>query len=79
VAVRTDRADQRRAALRAAMGDVFKIAGCGAIGERRGLNNRDRHPLSAMWTGEEETWQVRRSDVHETHGTLMAQPLAAIS
>lgn len=69
-AVGTHRTDQRRAALRAGVSDVFKIAACSAIGERRGFDIRDRHPLSAMWTREDETRQVRRGDVHVTHGTL---------
>jgi hypothetical protein len=68
--VGTHRADQRRAALRAAVSDVFEIAECSTIDERCGLNIRDRHPLSAMWTREDETRQVRRGDVHVTHGTL---------
>jgi hypothetical protein len=64
------RAGQRRAALRAAMSDVFKIAGCGTIGERRGLDDCDRHPLSAMWTGEHEARQARWRNVIVIHGTL---------
>jgi hypothetical protein len=52
------------------MSDVFKIAVCGAIGERRGFDDRDRHPLSAIWTGEHETRQARWRNVIAIHGTL---------
>jgi hypothetical protein len=49
------RADQRRAALHAGMGDVLKIVLRGAISVQRGCDGRNRHPVSAMRAGEEET------------------------
>jgi hypothetical protein len=60
---RPHRAGQRRAALHAAMSNVLKIVRCDAVGEWRWIDARDRHPVPAMWTGKEETWQVRRGAV----------------
>jgi hypothetical protein len=60
---RPHRAGQRRAALHAAMGNVLKIVRCDAVGEWRWIDGRDRHPVPAMWTGKEETWQVQRGAV----------------
>jgi transcriptional regulator with XRE-family HTH domain len=48
---RPHRAGQRRAALHAAMSNVLKIVRRDAVGERRWIDGRDRHPVPAMWTG----------------------------
>jgi hypothetical protein len=61
------RADQRRAALNAGMGDVLKIIRRGAIIVQRGSHGSDRHPVSAMQAGKEETRQVRRGNVLIAH------------
>jgi hypothetical protein len=60
-------ADQRRAALNAGMGDVLKIIRRGAIIVQRGSHGSDRHPISAMQAGKEETRQVRRGNVLIAH------------
>jgi hypothetical protein len=45
---RRHRADQRGAALHAAMGDVFKIVGCSAISQPGGFDGRKHHPVAAL-------------------------------
>jgi hypothetical protein len=45
------RADKRRAALHAGMGDVLKIVRFGAISVQCGCDGRNRHPVSAMRAG----------------------------
>jgi hypothetical protein len=42
------RADQRRAALHAAMGDILKIVQFDTVGIPRCCDGRDRHPVPAM-------------------------------
>ena len=56
---RPSRADHRRAALHAGMGDVLKIVRRGAIFVQRGCDGCDRHPTSAIKAGKEVTRQVR--------------------
>jgi hypothetical protein len=48
---RTHRADQRGAAVNAAMGDVFKIVGCSAATEPGGFDGRKYHPVTALCAG----------------------------
>ena len=55
------RRGQRRAALNATRGDVLKIVGCGAASQPSGCDGRDRHPVSAVRGGEDETRQARWS------------------
>ena len=52
---RPSRTDQRRATVHAAMGDVLEIVRFRAIVIPCGCDGRDRHPVSAMRAGEEET------------------------
>ena len=49
------RASQLRAALHAAMGDLLKIIRFGSVIEPRGRDRGDRHPVSAMRAGEQES------------------------
>jgi acyl-coenzyme A synthetase/AMP-(fatty) acid ligase len=48
-----DGADNRRATLHAAVGDVFKIVGRRSVSEQCGLNCRDHHSMHAKWAGDE--------------------------
>jgi hypothetical protein len=54
------RARQGRAALHAAVSDILKIVGFDAVSEPCRRDGCDYHPMSAMWTGEKESWQARR-------------------
>jgi hypothetical protein len=66
------RAGQKRAALHAGVGDIFKIVQPGtAIQLRRcdGRDGRDYHPVSAMWAGEKEARQARCRNTQVSHGT----------
>jgi hypothetical protein len=67
---RRHRADQRGAALHAAMGDVFKIVGCSATGQPGGFDGRKHHPVTALCTGEHEAWQAGLRKVRAVHGTI---------
>ena len=49
---RPHRADQCRAALHVGMGDVPKIVRIDPLAIRAS-DGRDRHPVSAMWAGEQ--------------------------
>jgi hypothetical protein len=64
---RPSRAYLRRATLNAGMGDVLKIIRCGTISVQRGCDGCDRHPVSAMRAGKEETRQMRWGNVDITH------------
>jgi hypothetical protein len=75
VGERPSRADQRRAALHAAMGDVLKIVRFGAVVISRGCDGCDGHPVAAMRAGEEETRQVRWRNAVATHGAIPFQDL----
>jgi hypothetical protein len=75
VGERPSRADQRRAALHAAMGDVLKVVRFGAVVISRGCDGRDRHPVAAMRAGDEETLQVRWRNAVATHGAIPFQDL----
>jgi hypothetical protein len=59
------RADERRAALHTAMGDILKIVRFGAVRIPRGCGGRDRHPVSTMRAGKHETRQVRWGNLLE--------------
>jgi hypothetical protein len=48
-----DGADNRRATLHAAVGDVFKIVGRRSVSEQCGLNCRYHHSMHAKWAGDE--------------------------
>jgi hypothetical protein len=48
---RRDGADNRRATLRAAVGDIFKIVGRRSVSEQCGLDCRDHHSMHAKWAG----------------------------
>ena len=50
---RGDGADNRRATLHAAVGDVFKTGGRRSVSEQCGLNCRDHHSMHANWTGDQ--------------------------
>jgi hypothetical protein len=66
---RTHRADQRGAAVNAAMGDVFKIVGCSAATEPGGFDGRKYHPVTALCAGEHEARQAGRQNILAVHGT----------
>jgi hypothetical protein len=63
------RAGQGRAALHAAVGDIFKIVRLGTVIQMRRCDGRDRHPVSAMWAGEKEARQARCRNTQVSHGT----------
>jgi hypothetical protein len=54
VSERPDRTRQLGATLRADMSDVLKVIGTCAIADKGGLDSRDHHAMTAMWTGKEE-------------------------
>jgi hypothetical protein len=66
---RTHRADQRGAAVNAAMGDVFKIVGCSAATEPGGFDGRKYHPVTALCAGKHQARQAGRRNVLAVHGT----------
>jgi hypothetical protein len=66
------RAGQKRAALHAGVGDIFKIVQPGTAIQLRGCDGRDgrdHHPVSAMWAGEKEARQARCRNTQVSHGT----------
>jgi hypothetical protein len=65
---RTHRADQRGAAVNAAMGDVFKIVGCSAATEPGGFDGSKYHPVTALCAGEHQARQAGRQNVLAVHG-----------
>jgi hypothetical protein len=65
---RTHRANQRRTALNAAVGDVFQIVGCGAVAETRRFDGHKYHPVTALCAGEHQARQAGRQNVLAVHG-----------
>jgi hypothetical protein len=66
------RAGQKRVALHAGVGDIFKIVRPGTVIQLRGCDGRDgrnHHPVSAMWAGEKEARQARCRNTQVSHGT----------
>ena len=64
------RADERRAALHAAVRNILKIVRSDAIRVPRGCDGGDRHAVSAMLTGKQQARQKRGRNDLEAHGTL---------
>jgi hypothetical protein len=56
--------------LHARMGYVLEVVRYCAVCQPRRGHGCDRHPASAMRTGEENTRQVRRIRAFEMHGAL---------
>jgi hypothetical protein len=67
---RPSHADQRHAALHAAMGDILKIVRCGSASEPRGRDGRDHQPVPAMRARKEETRKVRSGNVLVMHEVI---------